>query len=139
MPLSAYVRATTPARAARTPRRKENSRFTTDALLVSFSRYAADAARPILRVIRIARRRWNPRVARAEIGMLCVKGGSALSEGKKILCPFDGVLEAAKELLQIGVAIDEINVRSIDDQQIGSRVAEEKVFVGAHDRFKVFG
>src|SRR5260370_27139046 len=68
-----------------------------------------------------------------------VKGGSALSEGKEILCPFDGVLEAAEELLEIGVAIDEVNVRSIDDQQIGSRVAEEKVFVGAHDRFEIFG
>src|SRR6266849_703068 len=67
------------------------------------------------------------------------RGMSALSEGKKILRPFDGVLEAAKQLLEIGVAIDEINVRSIDDQQIGSGVAEEEVFVGAHDRFKVFG
>src|SRR2546422_7808132 len=66
------------------------------------------------------------------------RGRSALSEGKKILCPFDGVLEAAKELLEIGVAIDEINVRSVDDQQIGSGVAEEEVFVGADHRFKVF-
>jgi len=52
---------------------------------------------------------------------------------------FDGVLEAAEKLLEVFAALDEIDVGGVDDEEVGGRVAEEKVFVGRGDFFDVFG
>src|SRR5260370_42277838 len=61
------------------------------------------------------------------------------TEGKEVLGAFDGFLEAAKEELEVVAALDEVDVRSVDDQEVGGGVAEEKVFVGAGDFLDVFG
>src|SRR5215471_2956858 len=60
------------------------------------------------------------------------------AEGEEILGAFDGVLQAAEELLQVVAALDEIDLRSIDHEKVGSGVAEKEVFVGAGDLFDVF-
>ena len=52
---------------------------------------------------------------------------------------FDGVLEAAEELLKVLAALDEIDVRGIDYEKVGGGVAEEEVFVSRGDFFEVFG
>ena len=52
---------------------------------------------------------------------------------------FDGILEAAEELLEVFATLDEIDVGGVDDQEIGSGVAEEEVFIGTGDFFHVFG
>jgi hypothetical protein len=52
---------------------------------------------------------------------------------------FDGVLEAAKELLEVFVALDEVDGGGVDDEKVGGGVAEEEVFVGVGDFFDVFG
>ena len=51
---------------------------------------------------------------------------------------FDGILEAAEELLEVGAALDEIDVGGVDDEQVGGGVVKEEVFVGAGDFFDVF-
>ena len=61
------------------------------------------------------------------------------AQGQEVLCAFDRFLKATKELLQIFAALDEIDFGSIDDQQVGSGITKEKVFVGASDFFDVFG
>src|SRR6266436_3400795 len=53
------------------------------------------------------------------------------AEGEEVLGAFDGFLKAAQEKLEVVAALDEVNVRRVDDQEIGSSVAEEEVFVGA--------
>jgi hypothetical protein len=40
------------------------------------------------------------------------------TQWEKILRTLDRLLQAAQELLEVGVALDEIDFRSIDDQQI---------------------
>ncbi len=60
------------------------------------------------------------------------------AEGKEVLGALDGFLEATKQKLEVFAALDEINVRGVDDQEIGSSVAEEEVFVGARDFLDVF-
>ncbi len=55
------------------------------------------------------------------------------AEGEEVLGAFDGLLEAAEKLLEVVAALDEIDVRGIDDQEVGGGVAEEEVFVGAGD------
>jgi len=55
------------------------------------------------------------------------------------LSAFDGVLEAAEELLEVFAALDEIDVGSVDDEEVGGGVAEKEVFVGGGDFFDVFG
>ena len=52
---------------------------------------------------------------------------------------FDGVLEAAEELLEVFATLDEIDVGGVDDQEIGGSVTEKEVFVGTSDFFDVFG
>jgi hypothetical protein len=42
-------------------------------------------------------------------------------------------LQAAEELLQIVAAFYEVDVRGVDDQQIGGGVAEEEMFIRAGD------
>ena len=61
------------------------------------------------------------------------------AQGEEVLGAFDGILEAAEELLEVFAAIDEVDVGGVDDQEIRGGVTEEKVFVGAGDFFHVFG
>jgi len=61
------------------------------------------------------------------------------AEGEKVLGAFDGVLEAAEELLEVFATLDEIDVGGVDDQEVGGGVAEEEMFVGGGDFFDVFG
>src|SRR5712691_682360 len=60
------------------------------------------------------------------------------AEGEEVLGSLDGFLEAAQKELEVFAALDEINVRGVDDQEIGSSVAEEEVFVGARNFLDVF-
>src|SRR5216683_3740549 len=60
------------------------------------------------------------------------------AEGEEVLGAFDRLLEAAQEKLEVFAALDEVNVRGVDDQEIGSSVAKEEVFVGARDFLDVF-
>jgi hypothetical protein len=72
---------------------------------------AAENARPGFGCIRNVRERGKSSTR---------KGFHSLSgaQGKEILRALDGILEAAKELPEVGVALDEIDLRSIDDQQV---------------------
>jgi len=54
-----------------------------------------------------------------------------------VLSAFDGLLKAAAELLEVGVAVHEIDLGGVDDEEVGGGVAEEKVFVGADNFFEV--
>src|SRR6266567_5528914 len=60
------------------------------------------------------------------------------AEGEEVLGAFDGFLKAVKEKLEVVAALDEINVRRVDDQEVRGRVAKEEVFVGARDFLDVF-
>jgi hypothetical protein len=60
------------------------------------------------------------------------------AEGQEVLRAFDGVLEAAEELLEVFAALDEIDVGGVDDEEVGGGVAEEEVFVGVGYFFDVF-
>ncbi len=60
-------------------------------------------------------------------------------EGEKVLGAFDGFLEALQEELEVFAALDEIYVGGVDDEEVGSGVAEEKVFVGGGDFFDIGG
>src|SRR3990170_1134018 len=64
--------------------------------------------------------------------------GSGVPQRQEVLRALHRLLETLQELLQVRVAPDEIDFRGIDDEQIGGRVAEEKVFVGARHFFNVF-
>jgi len=48
-------------------------------------------------------------------------------------------LETLEEELEVVAALDEVDVRSVDDEKVGSGVTEEKMFVGAGDFLDVFG
>src|SRR6266852_2428996 len=61
------------------------------------------------------------------------------AEREEVLGAFDGILEAAEELLEVFAAFDEIDVGGVDDQEVGGGVAEEEMFVGAGDFLDVFG
>jgi hypothetical protein len=37
------------------------------------------------------------------------------AEGQEVLGAFDGILEAAEELLKVGAALDEVDLRGVDD------------------------
>jgi len=52
---------------------------------------------------------------------------------------FNGILEAAEKLLEVVAALDEVDVGGVDDEKVGSSVAEEEVFVGAGDFLDVLG
>jgi hypothetical protein len=60
------------------------------------------------------------------------------AEGEEVLRAFDGILEAAQELLQIVAALDEINLRRVNHQEVGGGVTEEEMFVGARHFLNVF-
>ena len=60
------------------------------------------------------------------------------AERKEVLRAFDGVLEAAEELLEVGAALDEIDVGGVDYEKVGGGVVKEEVLVGAGDFFDVF-
>jgi hypothetical protein len=61
------------------------------------------------------------------------------AEGEEILGAFDGFLEAAEKLLEIVAALDEVDVRGVDDEEVGGGVAEKEMFVGVGDFLDVFG
>ena len=48
-------------------------------------------------------------------------------------------MQTAEKLLQIGAAFHEINVRGVDDQEIGGGIPKEEMFVSAGDFLNVFG
>src|SRR5713101_7152262 len=60
------------------------------------------------------------------------------AEGEEVLGSLDGFLKAAQKELEVVAALDEVNVRGVDDQEIGSSVAKEEMFVGARDFLDVF-
>src|SRR5216683_5476541 len=60
------------------------------------------------------------------------------AEGEEVLGAFDGFLEAAQEKLEVFAALDEVNVRRVDHEEVRGRVAEEEMFVGARDFLDVF-
>src|SRR6266699_2512714 len=60
------------------------------------------------------------------------------TEGEEVLGSFDRLLEAVQEKLKVFAALDEVNVRRVDDQEVRGRVAEEEMFVGARDFLDVF-
>src|SRR5229473_5411256 len=61
------------------------------------------------------------------------------AEWEEVLGPFDGLLEALEEELEVFAALDEVDVGSVDDEEVGGGVAEEEVFVGAGDFLDVLG
>ena len=60
------------------------------------------------------------------------------AKGEEVLGAFDGILEAAQKLLQVVAAFDEVNLGSVDDQQVGGGVVEKEMFVGAGHFLDVF-
>src|ERR1700736_3373000 len=50
-----------------------------------------------------------------------------LAEGQEILCAFHRLAQAPKKFLKILVALDEVDVRRVDHQEIRSGVAEEEM------------
>src|SRR6266581_1327835 len=60
------------------------------------------------------------------------------TEGEEVLGALDGFLKATEEKLEVVAALDEVNVRRVDDQEVRGRVAKEEVFVGARNFLDVF-
>src|SRR5712692_4270341 len=60
------------------------------------------------------------------------------AEGEEVLGSLDGFLKATEEKLEVVAALDEVNVRRVDDQEVRGRVAKEEVFVGARNFLDVF-
>jgi len=60
------------------------------------------------------------------------------AEGEEVLRAFDGLLKAFEEELEVVAALDEVDVRSVDDEKVGGGVAEKEMFVGAGDFLDVF-
>src|SRR6266849_3400996 len=77
--------------------------------------------------------RWRPKGTPLRKPHLCG------AEGEEVVGAFDGILEAAEELLEVFAALDEIDVGGVDDQEVGGGVAEEELFVSAGDFLDVFG
>jgi len=48
-------------------------------------------------------------------------------------------LQAAEEELKVFAALDEVDVRGVDDEEVGGGVAEKEMFVGAGEFLDVFG
>ena len=74
-------------------------------------------------------------------GVPCPYGKRELfggAQGEEVLGAFDGILEAAEELLEVFATLDEIDVGGVDDEEVGSGVAKEKMFVSRGDFFDVF-
>jgi hypothetical protein len=53
------------------------------------------------------------------------------AKGKEILRALDGLLQAAKKLLQVLIFFHEIDFGSFNDEEIRALIAEEEMFVGA--------
>jgi len=58
---------------------------------------------------------------------------------EEILGAFDGLLQAAEEELKVFAALDEVDVRGVDDEEVGGALAEKEMFVGAGEFLDVFG
>ena len=50
----------------------------------------------------------------------------------------DDFFEAAEKLLEVGAALDEVDVGRVDDEQVALGVVKEEVLVSAGDLFDVF-
>ena len=61
------------------------------------------------------------------------------AQGKKVLRAFNRILQSTQQLLKVGTALHKVDIRGIDDQEIGRRVMEEEVFVCAGHFLHVFG
>lgn len=55
------------------------------------------------------------------------------SEWKKVLRAFDRFLQTSQQVLEVFAALDEIDVRGVDNEEVGGGVAEEEVFIGGGD------
>ena len=53
------------------------------------------------------------------------------AQWEEVLRALDRLLQAAQELLEVVVALDEIDFRGIDDEQVRRGIAEEEMLVGA--------
>ena len=60
------------------------------------------------------------------------------AEGQEVLGALHGLLEAFQQELEIFASLDEVDVRSIDHQQVRRGVAEKEMFVGAGHFLDVF-
>src|SRR6266478_1939802 len=60
------------------------------------------------------------------------------TEGEEVLGSLDGFLKAAQKELEVVAALDEVNVRRVDHEEVRGRVAKEEMFVGARDFLDVF-
>lgn len=72
----------------------------------------------------------------------CVVGelntrGPCRSQWQEILGTPDRLAYAAEKLLQIGVALNEVNVIGIDHQQVGRGVMKKEVLIGLDHFFNV--
>src|SRR5579864_1866270 len=52
------------------------------------------------------------------------------AQRQEVLCALDGLGNFAQQLLQVFIAIDEINVRGVDNQQVRRRVVKKEMLVG---------
>jgi hypothetical protein len=60
------------------------------------------------------------------------------AEREEVLRALDGILEPAKELLEIGAAFHEVDVGGVDHQEVRGGVVKEKVLVSARNLFDIF-
>jgi hypothetical protein len=76
---------------------------------------------------------------RKEIAIGWRAGRSLLGRAQReeVLSALDRLPQTAQELLEVGVAFDEIDFRCVDDQQILGRVAEKEMVVGPDDFLEV--
>src|SRR5213080_1888109 len=60
------------------------------------------------------------------------------AERQEVLRTFDRILEPPEKLLQVVAALDEIDLRGVDYQEVRGGVAEKEMLVGARDLLDVF-
>lgn len=61
-----------------------------------------------------------------------------MAEWKEVLRAFHGLTEPTKKFLQVLVTFDEIDLRSVHNEQIGSRIAEKEMFVSVAHGLQIF-
>jgi hypothetical protein len=67
------------------------------------------------------------------LGLLDLRAGRILTaQRQEILRALDRGGDFFQQFLQVFVAVDEVDLGSVHDQQVGLRVVKEKVFVGLH-------
>src|SRR5439155_1294968 len=60
------------------------------------------------------------------------------AERQEVLGSLDRILEPPEKLLQVVAALDEIDLRGVDYQEVRGGIAEEEMLVGARDLLDVF-